>query len=189
MVIQYFKGVAAHNLPGIRKYLNEGGNVNIRENRQKQSMLHYSAFGGSNRIANLLIERGAIINARNTRGKTPLMLAAQSGKLNMVRILLDHGAHVNAHDANGKTALMLAASEGHAAIVELLIDRGAKIDMKNNRGLTALNYIGYYGPNNIRTRNLLLSKPGFQTLLKSNRVRRLPEGVKMKIFGNLKTLL
>jgi ankyrin repeat protein len=190
MTTQYFKGVAGGNLPSIRKYLNEGGNVNVRENRQKQSMLHYAAFGGSNRIANLLIERGAIINAKNKDKKTPLMMAAQSGKLNMVQLLLDHGAQVNAQDNRGRTALMFAAQESYWRIVNLLIARGAIIDTKSTNSRTALNYIPYYGlPNNIKTRNILLSKPGFKTFLAVPGARRLPEGVKMKIFEILKTLL
>lgn len=79
-----------------------------------------SAAGtGCVEVAQLLIERGADVNAKDHDGWTPLIKAAQAGHTEMVQLLLDHGADMRAADNDGRTAWMFAAVGGHNDIADI----------------------------------------------------------------------
>jgi ankyrin repeat protein len=62
-------------------------------------------------IAQLLVERGANVNATKTdNGKTALMRACEKGHLETVRFLLSRGAGKTARNTAGKTAYALSAA-------------------------------------------------------------------------------
>jgi ankyrin repeat protein len=99
------------------------------------------------RVATLLIERGAAVDARNRDMVTPLHQAVRARNLAVVEVLLDHGANLNAADKRGSTPLHRASSStgasGTAGIdsapfVELLLARGADPEQKDRRGRRAL---------------------------------------------------
>ncbi len=56
-------------------------------NNAGNTALHGAAMAGFNTIVQLLVDRGATVNAENTRGETPLKLAAEGfvrgGQLNV----------------------------------------------------------------------------------------------------------
>ena len=89
-------------------------------------------------VAELLIDRGAEVNATNDDDWTALTIAAIDGHRDVVELLIDRGADVNATDGQGQTALMFAANKGHRDVVELLIDRGADVNVTDDQGQTAL---------------------------------------------------
>jgi ankyrin repeat protein len=72
----------------------------------------------------LLLDRGATINLRDSRGYTALMHAAEAGSLSTAKLLLARGADPTCRSSSGTTALSLAKmygpSAGHTAIVQLL---------------------------------------------------------------------
>jgi ankyrin repeat protein len=72
-------------------------------------------------VIELLISKGASVDARNTHGQTPLHMAAFKGHKEAAIYLLDHGADVNAENNQGSTPLLLSAEEGHLPFVDLLI--------------------------------------------------------------------
>ncbi|MBN1534733.1 MAG: ankyrin repeat domain-containing protein [Spirochaetes bacterium] len=57
------------------------------------------------RIVNLLIDNGAAINARDSRGRSAMMWAGFTGNLEVARLLLTHGADMKMVDNNGDTVL------------------------------------------------------------------------------------
>jgi uncharacterized protein len=77
-------------------------------------------------LVNLLLERGADVNARRRDGMTALHAAAYRGHLKVIRRLLEAGADtsIRAHDASGphagQTAGDTARAQGQAAAAELL---------------------------------------------------------------------
>src|SRR3954470_7681737 len=74
-------------------------------------------------VVELLLDRGAAVNAANAFGSTALMWAAP--RTAMVRVLLSRGADVNTTASDGTTALVVAARVGNVEAMEALIAAGA----------------------------------------------------------------
>ncbi len=101
--------------------------------------LHLAAECGHREIVELLLDRGADINARANYNRTALHLAAERGHREIVELLLDRGADINIRTNYNRTALHIAALWGNREIAELLLDRGADIKIRDDDNLTALN--------------------------------------------------
>ena len=88
----------------------------------------------------LLIERGANVDARAINGSTPLYYAAEADRPKAVRLLLDHGADSNIPGRRGERRLAAAAVNGNADAVALLIKRGADPNALDDDGKGAMVY-------------------------------------------------
>ena len=90
-----------------------------------------AARRGRKAIAELLIERGADVNARDRRSAvqdgrcTPLHYACETGQLKMVELLLDHGADPDSATQNWRTPLSDAIFLHHKFRARCLLERGA----------------------------------------------------------------
>jgi ankyrin repeat protein len=71
----------------------------------------------------MLLDRGAVIDARDNRGRTSLRMAVEWGSIQVARLLLKHGADVNARDLSGKTPSQLTTQQD---ILELLSEYGSE---------------------------------------------------------------
>ena len=66
--------------------------------------MHGAAVFGRKEIAELLIAKGADVNAKiDGAGLTPLHMASGSGRYEIVELLIDKGADLNAKDIVGRT--------------------------------------------------------------------------------------
>ena len=63
------------NIEAVKQHLAEGVDVNAKDELIGRTPLHLSAMGGQNVIAELLIAKGADVNAKNDFGYTPLDVA------------------------------------------------------------------------------------------------------------------
>jgi ankyrin repeat protein len=63
------------------------------------------------RVAGLLLDRGAALDAADNRGRTALMIASEAGHLAIVELLIARGADRTLRDKSGKNAADFAASE------------------------------------------------------------------------------
>jgi len=80
-------------------------------NKDKNTALHFSVIQKNYEAAELLLQAGALVDARNSDGRTPLMLAALAGDERLVRSLLRSGAEAGLRDQSGAAAADLCQSE------------------------------------------------------------------------------
>ena len=99
--------------------------------------LHHAAGYGPIANLDLLLKKGADLNAKNRRGSTALHWAIHDeGK---VRLLLAKGAQINARQAQGRTPLFLAAMLGDSVLsMRLLLVGGADPNLASANGQTPL---------------------------------------------------
>lgn len=88
--------------------------------------LHFSVFlahayeGAFSRV-NLLLDRGANINAQTGLGNTALYLAILGGHQDLSRLLLQRGADIQLKNMQGKSAVQLAQERGHFSWIKGLV--------------------------------------------------------------------
>jgi ankyrin repeat protein len=104
------------------------------------SPLHLAAFSGVPSAVQLLLERGADLQARsrNKFKNTPLQVALLPGQLATTKLLLERGADPLVRQAHGFTPLQEAALLGRRDLVDLLLSAGAEINARADDGRTAL---------------------------------------------------
>ena len=139
------------NLEIVRLLLNHGADQQVNaEGDMEDKPLHkvsggrYSSREDGVRIAQLLLERGAVVNARRNDHQTPLHSASHLGKFEMVQLLIDHGAEVDSVDDFGNTPLHNVSQgkyefqEDGVRAAQILLDHGADVNATTESGITPL---------------------------------------------------
>ena len=149
---ELYEAVSNNDVKGVSEAINNGADVNAEFNED---------------LVNLLLERGADVNAKDLDGWTALM---HTDSVNVARMLLNRGVNVNEKSIDGETALGLsiddnsldmvkelikygadvndkmydygnldvAVSNNFWEIAEVLVDNGADVDVRNNEGFTPI---------------------------------------------------
>jgi ankyrin repeat protein len=104
------------------------------------TLLHMSAFGGNVTTTELLLKKGAAIDARagSQFRNTPLQAALLSYQYATAKILLEHGADALVRQSKGFTPMHEGALSGRIDILQLLLDHGAEINSVADNGQTPL---------------------------------------------------
>jgi len=138
-----FDAAKAGNLEKVTQLIEEGANVNIR-NDSGVTPLHLAAYRGDKDIAEILILKGADIDSQTDAGDTPLMWAVKREKSNLVELIVQKGATVDLKDGIGRTPLAMACgliNHGKSACfkcAEILIQNGADVNAAGDDGHTPL---------------------------------------------------
>ena len=92
--------------------------------------LHWAAMRGVPGVCQLLVAKGANVNARDKNGRTALHDAVRAEQVEVAEALIALGADVNATDNNSFTPLHLTAAKGFKTLAQLLLERGADVNAK-----------------------------------------------------------
>lgn len=111
----------------------------INEDRDvvEATLLHTAVFRESKEFVELLIQRGADIEAKDKYGATPFIVACQRSR-EMMEILIQHGANVTAKYNTSSTGLMAAVACGKIECIEKAIELGIDLEESTKGGITPL---------------------------------------------------
>ncbi|KAJ8248976.1 hypothetical protein GJAV_G00229810 [Gymnothorax javanicus] len=110
--------------------------------------LHVAAICGQSQLIDLLVEKGAVVNATDYHAFTPLHLSCQKGHQAVTLLLLHYKASTDVQDNNGNTPLHLACMYGHEDCVKALVyydPQSCRLDIQNDKGDTALHIAARWG--------------------------------------------
>eukprot|EP00386_Alphamonas_edax_P004126 GDKI01012953.1.p1 GENE.GDKI01012953.1~~GDKI01012953.1.p1 ORF type:complete len:217 (-),score=55.43 GDKI01012953.1:35-685(-) len=146
--ITIHRAVCDGDIKTVRLLLDVGGvDVNAQHGNSTRSYftpLHCASFAGQTQIAQLLLDRGGDVHAKNTVQETPLHTAAIQGHTQVAQLLLDRAADVNTRNQDGWTPLLGAINCDTVSndTVTLLLDNGADIhardEVRTNRSLSLM---------------------------------------------------
>ncbi|XP_057885905.1 2-5A-dependent ribonuclease [Melospiza georgiana] len=143
-----------------------GADVNIRDNRDRNALIHALKEGSGKRkhvspvpIVHFLLEHGVDVKSKDECGKTALILAVEMESPELVTALLEKDEiDIDDADEEGNTALMVAVEKDDRRIAKLLCEKGARTDRGNLIAVARRN----------RSRSM-------ENLLHEHRVRFVPE--------------
>ena len=106
--------------------------------------LHMAAYGSRLEVADLLLDRGAELEASDGLGRTALLLAFDSDQppspsgVTLDQLLIEKGADVDARDSTGETALHYAVKAENVEGVRRLLAKGARPSIEGYNRMTPL---------------------------------------------------
>lgn len=103
--------------------------------------LHLAIFSiNHKKIVQMLVAKGADVNAQAASGATPLYFAVLRDQKDDEQFLLDHGANPNLADAYKNSILDIALHMQYAALVEPLVTKGADVNFQDGGTHRPLTY-------------------------------------------------
>jgi ankyrin repeat protein/Tol biopolymer transport system component len=132
------QAVKEGKLEAVKKMLEEDRDLVNAVDSDAKTPLHLAAEYGHIHIVELLLVKGADINAKSGFKRTPLHFAASSGHDEIVKLLIERGARINEIDSFMLAPIFRAAYKGHRNIVEMLLATGINTNMTEKNGVSLL---------------------------------------------------
>jgi ankyrin repeat protein/L-ascorbate metabolism protein UlaG (beta-lactamase superfamily) len=126
--------VAGGHLESVKKALEADPALLAEPDEDQNLPLHIAAIHGHAKLAALLVDAGADVDAEDREGSTPLEVAASHGHAKLAALLIERGADVDHQDVNGLSAMHFAAYAGHADTVRVLLKAGADPSLAKPNG-------------------------------------------------------
>lgn len=101
--------------------------------------LTYACKVKANKVAELLIERGAKINEKDIFGYTPLLCACKNSMSEVAKSLIQKGAYLDTRNKSANRPLIYAC-KNNKEIAKALIENEADVNAKDEFGNTPLIY-------------------------------------------------
>ncbi|KAI4715620.1 purine and uridine phosphorylase [Aureobasidium sp. EXF-10727] len=99
-----------------------------RTSNESPEPLIFASLYGLMKTVEMLLDKGANVNAKDAHYGSPLMAASVGGRSQTARLLLRRGADINASGGNFDTALQAAALRGNIKTARLLLENGADVN-------------------------------------------------------------
>ena len=98
------------------------------------------------KTAEVLLENGASIEAKNMMDMTPFLIAVARGAKETVEVLLDRGADLYAMDSSHNSGLHLAVMYKRKEVIHTLLERGKDklVELRNNDLQTVIHLAARY---------------------------------------------
>ena len=141
----FFNAVLTGDKSRVELFLEAGMNPDVRGKDSDTTALIEASYRGYTEIVQILIDKGADVNAQGDYGYTALIAASAIGHTEIVQILIDKNAKVNEKNNGGYTALLVASQNGHTKVVQLLLDKGADVNAQAKDGHSALMWASQNG--------------------------------------------
>ena len=153
--------VALYGMVEVARVLLDHGAKETLETEEGETALHivsrgiYDSQEQGVSIAQLLLERGVDVDARDKNSFTSLHKAAFYGMVEVAQVLLDHGANAKLETKQGETALHIVSrgkydSEEHGvSLARLLLEHGVDVHAQSTFFSTALHHAAMSGRLNI----------------------------------------
>ncbi len=109
--------------------------VTSRPRRDYGTILQAASLGGRKEVVQMLLEKGANVNAQGGYYGNVLQAASLGGHKKVVQMLLEKGADVNAQGGYYGNALQAVSYKGDETIVQMLLEKGVEVNVQG----------GYYG--------------------------------------------
>jgi len=129
--------LAAHSEGGYRVWMLNANTLQAKDGLGN-GVLHYAAQWRLDPVIPAILEKAALLEARNVSGETPLFSAVRAASPSTVSALVQAGASMSARDSLGNTALHAAVRWNSALCAQTLIQRGIDVNGPNLSGNTAL---------------------------------------------------
>jgi ankyrin repeat protein len=113
------------DLSAVQDLLKHGADVSEKDISRGWTPLHYASTYGHLRVAELLVENSAEVNATDKNGMLPLAQAFRKGRISIRDINIHRGANVG---MNTKWERPPGSRDAYLCIALLLINRGSDLD-------------------------------------------------------------
>lgn len=133
MAAQIIQAVEDGNLDELAALLDQGVNIETRSVDYQRTLLHIAVWNGHVNCVQLLLDRGAKVDAVDIERMTPLHFASAWEYLDIAKLLVSHKANLEAIDDNRWTPLHHCANAGSAACFKFLTEAGADLSAKNRQ--------------------------------------------------------
>ena len=129
----------------IQRLLSSGADIEALNTSTERCALSEAALQGHERVVDLLISEGCLLESKDADGNTALHYAARKGNLAVAKSLVQGGASVSSVGPQGQTPLHLAMKALHQNVVMLLIQHRADVNARDASYQTPLHIAAMLG--------------------------------------------
>lgn len=147
--------------------INKGADINNHHGKLLETPLHKLCARAKPHMdtINMILEKGAEVNAVNSSGKTPVFHCNFSYSVELLNLLVKYGADINVKDKYNNTLLhddyINCLEENFEEFLKALLNLGFDINATNSLGCTPLDFC-----KNERISNILIKYGGeYKTIL------------------------
>jgi ankyrin repeat protein len=127
-----FEAVNRNDIEGCNYAINQGAQANATNRRTRITPLHCAASTGNVEIGELLLQKGAEIDAIDDEDRTPLHYAAKADKREFSEFLINNGANPTILDFMLNTPGDEADTFDNEALGKMLHEAAAKFKPNQN---------------------------------------------------------